>query len=116
MKRKELYNDTIRKPSKPHRTVHESEIPTAEDIKKRITQLKKLKMLGISTNTLDNTDDTIEYEEDLDKLNASILIMQDKELPKELEQRILRKNRMKKDKSGIIRQKHSARKPITVKK
>lgn len=116
MKRKELYNDTIRKPSKPHRTIHESEIPTTEDIKKRITQLKKLKMLGISTNILDNTDNTIEYEEDLDKLNASILIMQDKELPKELEQRILRKNRMKKGKAGMIHQKHSSRKPITVKK
>lgn len=116
MKNEELYNDTIRKPSKPHRTIHESEIPTAEDIKKRIDQLKKMKMLEIPTNTLDNTDDTIEYEEDLDKLNASILIMQDKELPKELEQRILRKNRLKKDKAGMIRQKHSSRKPITVKK
>jgi hypothetical protein len=37
-----------------------------------------------------NSDD--DYEEDLDKLEASILIMQDKEVPKELEQKILENN------------------------
>lgn len=116
MRNKELYNDTIRKPSKPHRIVHESEIPTAEDIKKRIAQLKKLKVLGISVNTLDNTDGVIEYEEDLDKLNASILIMQDKELPKELEQRIIRKNSLQKDRDNSIQQKRNKRKPAVVQK
>ena len=95
MKNKELYSDTIPKPSKPHRIVQESEIPTDEEIQKRLDRLKKLKMLGITVNTLDNKS-TLEYEEDLDKLKASILIMQDKELPKALEQRILRKNKMKK--------------------
>lgn len=38
-----------------------------------------------------------EYEEDIDKLKASILIMDDKEVPKELEQRILESDKNKRD-------------------
>jgi hypothetical protein len=32
------------------------------------------------------------YEEDIDKLKASILIMQDKDIPRELEEKIIRNN------------------------
>ena len=36
-----------------------------------------------------------EFEEDIDKLNASILIMEDKEVPEELEEKILARNKKK---------------------
>lgn len=61
-------------------------------------------------------DSVIEYEEDLDKLSASLLIMQDKELPKELEQRIIRKNSLQKDRDNFIQQKRNKRKPAVVQK
>lgn len=84
--------DTIEKPTKPHRYVDSSEIPTKEEIAKRYQRIERLKSLGISVNILDSEeDDDLQYEEDIDKLKASILIMQDKELPKELEQKLLRK-------------------------
>ena len=43
-------------------------------------------------NVLDEKRDNKVLEEDLDKLQASILIMQDKEIPEELRQKILDKN------------------------
>ena len=96
MKQTRLYEDTIKKPSKPHRTLDITEIPTQEEIEKRYKRIEKLKMLGISTNILDNEEEEyMEYEEDLDKLQASILVMQDKEIPKDLEQRLLNKIRNK---------------------
>lgn len=83
-------NDIIEKPTKPHRYVNSSEIPTKEEIAKRYQRIERLKSLGISVNTLDKDDNTNpKYEEDTDRLRASILIMQDKELPKELEQKLL---------------------------
>jgi hypothetical protein len=83
----------VKKPLQPHRAIKKEEIPTKDEIQKKYARIEKLNKLGISNTTLDmdrNSDD--DYEEDLDKLEASILIMQDKEVPKELEQRILENN------------------------
>ena len=77
---------------KPHRDINKSEIPTKEEIKKRYMRIKKLEELGIEVNVLDEKRDNKVLEEDLDKLQASILIMQDKEIPEELRQKILDKN------------------------
>lgn len=86
----------IEKPQKPHRVVAPSEIPTKEEIMKRYERIEKLKQLGINTATLDaNEEDVDEFEEDIDKLKASIFIMQDKEVPVELQNRILEKNKTK---------------------
>jgi len=93
MRQNKEFVHTIKKPSKPHRKVKKSDIPTEEEIKKRFEHIEKLKYLGISVNVLDNMGDKeVDYEEDVDKLQASILIMEDKKIPKELEQRILRNN------------------------
>lgn len=85
-----LLRDNIKKPSKPHRVVNQNEIPTREDIKLRQEQIEKMKALGIKVNVLDSKK---EFEEDIDKLEASLLIMQGKEIPKELEERLLRKKK-----------------------
>lgn len=85
-----IYSDTIKKPSSPHRVVSETERPTQEEIEKRRIRVRRLKSLGINVNMLDGKEE--EYEEDMDKLEASILIMQDKEVPEELERRIQEKN------------------------
>jgi hypothetical protein len=83
----------IQKPVKPHRQLKNEEKPSESEIRKRYDRIEKLKKLGISTTTLDmDGKSNDEYEEDLDKLKASILIMQDKEVPIELEQRIIEKN------------------------
>ena len=66
------------------------------EIKKRYERIEKLKKLGIETTTLDmNRLEDGEFEEDVDKLKASILIMEDKEAPKELEEKILARNKEK---------------------
>ena len=83
----------IKKPKTPARVVLPSEIPTKEEIQKRLIRLERLKRLGIEPLTLDSELTEQDGAEDLDKLQASILIMQDKEVPRELEQRILEKNR-----------------------
>lgn len=99
-----LLKDNIKKPIAPHRVVHPSEYPTEAEILKRKEQIKKLKSLGIEVNVLGGSNDTEEYEEDLDKIKASILIMQGKELPKELEERLLQKKRKadSKKKQGVV--------------
>lgn len=87
----------IQKSLKPHRQLTSADYPSEEEIRKRYVRQERLKELGISNTTLDNDDLYLEnrddYEEDLDKLQASILIMQDKELPPELEQRIMEKRK-----------------------
>lgn len=98
-----LLKDNIKKPIPPHRVVHPSEYPTEAEILKRKEQIKKLKSLGIEVNVLDGYDDPEEYEEDIDKLKASILIKQGKELPKDLEERLLqKKKRADKKKQGVV--------------
>lgn len=92
--------DIIEKPTKPHRYVDSSEIPTKEEIAKRYQRIERLKSLDISVNTLDKDNNDLEYEEDNDKLQASILVMQNKELPKDLEKKILNR-RDKNDKTRI---------------
>jgi hypothetical protein len=87
----------VKKPLQPHRIIKNEEIPTKDEIQKKYARIEKLNKLGISNTTLDmDRDNDNDYEEDLDKLEASILIMQDKEVPKELEQRILENNSMAK--------------------
>jgi hypothetical protein len=83
----------IRKPMKPHRILKKEEIPTEDEKQKRYARIEKLKKLGINNTTLDfDSVDNDGYEEDMDKLKASILIMQDKEVPRELEEKIIRSN------------------------
>jgi hypothetical protein len=83
----------VKKPLQLHRIIKNEEIPTKDEIQKKYARIEKLNKLGISNTTLDmDRDNDNDYEEDLDKLEASILIMQDKEVPKELEQRILENN------------------------
>jgi hypothetical protein len=92
---KETYSAllNIQKPVKPHRQLKKEEMPSESEIRKRYDRIEKLKKLGINTTTLDMDGKSAdEYEEDLDKLKASILVMQDKEVPIELEQRIIEKN------------------------
>lgn len=89
-----LLKDNIKKPSKPHKFVYDYDIPTKDDILKRIKQIEKLKELDIEVNILDSENNK-EYEEDIDKLEASIIIMQGKELPKELESKLLAKKNTK---------------------
>ena len=85
-----IYSDTIKKPSSPYRVVSETERPSQEEIEKRRIRIRRLKSLGINVNMLDGKEE--EYEGDMDKLEASILIMQDREVPEELERRIQEKN------------------------
>jgi hypothetical protein len=60
---------------------------------KRYARIEKLKKLGISNTTLDfDSVDDEGYEEDIDKLKTSISIMQDKDIPGELEEKIIRSN------------------------
>lgn len=83
-----LLKDNIRKPSKPHRVAGISDMQSEEAIAKRRKQIEKLAELGIDVNTI------IEKEsEDVDEIEAQIIIMQDKELPKDLEQRLLNKKK-----------------------
>lgn len=94
MKHSDCTTLDIQKPAKPHRPVRSSDIPSKAEIEKRYARIEKLKRLGISNTTLDMDEDNHEdYEEDLDKLKASILIMQDREVPKDLERKIMEKNR-----------------------
>jgi hypothetical protein len=93
MKKSNNISLKIQKPVKPHRQITAEEIPSKSEIRRRYERIRQMKKLGISTATLDmERSSTDEYEEDLDKLKASILIMQDKEVPIELEQRIMEKN------------------------
>jgi hypothetical protein len=83
----------VRKPVQPHRVLKKEEIPTEAEKQKRYARIEKLKKLGINNTTLDfDSVDNDGYEEDMDKLKASILIMQDKEVPRELEEKIIRSN------------------------
>lgn len=86
-----LLRDSIKKPSKPHKIVNISYIPTEEDIKIRQERIKKLKALGIDINTIDDSKES----EDTDKLEASLIIMQGEELPRELEDRLLKRKNNK---------------------
>jgi hypothetical protein len=71
----------VKKPLQPHRAIKKEEIPTKDEIQKKYARIENLNKLGISNTTLDmDRDNDDDYEEDLDKLEASILIMQDKEL------------------------------------
>lgn len=85
----------IQKPEKPHRQVKVEDKPSKLEIRKRYERIEKLKKLGIDTATLDMEKIEEEFEEDIDKLNASILIMEDKEVPEELEEKILARNKKK---------------------
>lgn len=86
----------IQKPQKPHRQVKMEEKPSELEIRKRYERIEKLKKLGIETTTLDMKRlEEEEFEEDVEKLKASILIMKDKEVPKELEEKILARNKEK---------------------
>lgn len=87
MKDNKVYTNeiNIQKPSKPHRQLLPSDFPTPEEIKKRYQRQERMDRLGIQTAVLDGDDES----EDLDELQASILIMQDKELPPELEKKLL---------------------------
>lgn len=82
-----LLRDSIKRPSKPHKIVNVRGIPTEKDIKIRQERINKLKALGIDIATIDDSKES----EDTDKLEASLIIMQGKELPKELENRLLKK-------------------------
>lgn len=83
-----LLEDNIRKPSKSFRAIDASDIQSEEAIAKRRKQIEKLAELGIDISTI------IEKEsEDIDELEAQIIIMQDKELPKDLEKRLLNKKK-----------------------
>jgi hypothetical protein len=82
-----------RKPQQPHRILKKEEIPTEDEKQKRYARIEKLQKLGISNATLDlDSVDNEGEEEDIDKLKASILIMQDKDIPGELEEKIIRSN------------------------
>jgi histidinol phosphatase-like PHP family hydrolase len=78
----------IQKPKKPHQTALQSNSVTPEELQQRKDKLNQLKELDIDTTIID---DSIE-EENIDKLKASVLIMQGKEVPAELKQRILEKS------------------------
>lgn len=87
MKRKITVQVKPEKPSKPH--VGPEQIPvTEEEIKERLRIERELEELGISTSLFD--DDSGEHE-DLDVLEAIILVNQGKKVPEELRQRILKK-------------------------
>jgi len=88
-----LLKDNIKKPLKPHRVVYPHEFPTQSDILKEMEQIKKMESLGIEVDVFDGSDEAEEYEEDIDKLKASILIKQGKELPKDLEERLIQKKK-----------------------
>jgi hypothetical protein len=82
-----------RKPLQPHRILKKEEIPTEDEKQKRYARIEKLQKFGISNATLDfDSLDNEGEEEDIDKLKASILIMQDKDIPRELEEKIIRNN------------------------
>lgn len=72
------------------------EKPSELEIRKRYERIEKLKKLGIETTALDMKRlEEEEFEEDVEKIKASILIMKDKEVPKELEEKILARNKEK---------------------
>jgi hypothetical protein len=96
MKKTYSSSSKIQKPVRPHRQLKKEDKLSDAEIGKRYERIEKLKKLGINTATLDmNEKNMDEYEEDIDKLKASILIMNDKKVPPELEQRIIAKNNRK---------------------
>ena len=88
--------DYIVKPLKPHRVLLPEEIPTEEELEKRMEINRRMNELGIETGVFDGDNG----EEDLDKLEASLYIMQGKEVPPELV-KILREKMQKKSKIGL---------------
>lgn len=88
-KNSSLFEDNVKKPSAPHKVVNPNDIPTQAEIEEKERRKKKLKSLGID---IDVIDDGIESE-DIDKLQARILIMDGKDIPKDLEEKLLKKKR-----------------------
>lgn len=79
----------LKKPSKPH--VIPEQVPvTEEEIKERLRIEQELAKLGISISLLD---DTMGEHEDLDVLEAIILVNQGKKVPEDLKRRILQKKK-----------------------
>lgn len=66
--------------------------PTEDEIQLRIEREKRLNKLGMSLSIEYLLSHDEEQYEDMDKLKAYMLIMQDKEVPPELEQRIIKNN------------------------